>query len=339
MNMKRKALSKFRRALGLNLTLNKLDELESRLISGLDSLASISRSNNNLLASQDLQILEGSIYAKFAIPIEYPPSRDFSPRWGYSRNKIQVLEDWFHSYRQDYSNFVTKMFAQNINSILLDHNPETPTVPAFVGGAICAFDSLAIYTMLMEHRPKIYCEIGSGMTTLFAKQSITDNGLNTRIISIDPEPRQFVDNVCDQIIRQPLESLEPEWFDQLEKGDILFLDGSHRSFMNSDVTVFFIDILPRIKPGVVIHIHDINLPYDYPESFKEWYWNEQYLLAIFLMASIDKVEPMLPTTYICRSEDLGELIKSSFVSLGSPQRDESWLGGGGGSFWFTKKYL
>ena len=105
--------------------------------------------------------------------------------------------------------------------------------------------------------------------------------------------------------------------------------------MNSDVTVFFIDILPRIKPGVVIHIHDINLPYDYPDSFKEWYWNEQYLLAVYLMASMEKVIPLLPTTFICRSEKLKALISENFVSLGSAERDESWFGGG--SFWFTKK--
>jgi hypothetical protein len=227
------------------------------------------------------------------------------------------------------------MFGQDFSSIAIDYDSKKPSKPAFVGGAICAFDSLAIYTMLKLNRPKIYCEIGSGMTTLFAKQSILDNKLATKIISIDPEPRQFVDNVCDEIIRKPLESLNPDWFDQLNEGDILFLDGSHRSFMNSDVTVFFIDVLPRIKPGVIVHIHDVTLPYDYPDSFKEWYWNEQYLLAVYLMSSLDKVTPLLPTTHICRSEKLKMLISEGLVTLGSPERDESWFGGG--SFWFTKK--
>ena len=227
------------------------------------------------------------------------------------------------------------MFAQDFSSIAINYDPKKSSKPAFVGGAICAFDSLAIYTMLALNKPNIYCEIGSGMTTLFAKQSIVDNGLKTKIISIDPEPRQFIDDVCDEIVRKPLENLEPEWFDQLNKGDVLFLDGSHRSFMNSDVTVFFIDILPRIKPGVIIHIHDINLPYDYPDSFKDWYWNEQYLLAVYLMASMDKVVPLLPTTYICRNSEMQTLIRRNLMNLGDAERNESWFGGG--SFWFTKR--
>lgn len=227
------------------------------------------------------------------------------------------------------------MFNEDISSIGIDYDSKSPSKPAFVGGAICAFDSLAIYTMLDVSKPKIYCEVGSGMTTLFARQSIKDHKLSTKIISIDPEPRQFVDDVCDEIIRKPLESLDPQWFDQLTEGDILFIDGSHRSFMNSDVSVFFIDVLPRIKPGVIIHIHDVNLPYDYPDSFKEWYWNEQYLLAVYLMSSMATLIPLLPTTYICRSENFTKLIEESHQKLGSSERDESWFGGG--SFWFTKK--
>jgi hypothetical protein len=65
--------------------------------------------------------------------------------------------------------------------------------------------------------------------------------------------------------------------------------------MNSDVTVYFIDVLPRIKPGVTMHIHDILLPWDYPESSKSWYWNEQYMLAVYMMASKATLCPMLPT--------------------------------------------
>jgi hypothetical protein len=98
--------------------------------------------------------------------------------------------------------------------------------------------------------------------------------------------------------------------------------------MNSDVIVFFVDILPRIKPGVVIHIHDVKLPYDYPDAYKEWSWNEQYLLAVYLTASVENVIPLLPTACICRNEKLRALISSKHVSFGSTQRDASWFGGG-----------
>ena len=103
--------------------------------------------------------------------------------------------------------------------------------------------------------------------------------------------------------------------------------------MNSDVTVFMIDVIPRIKPGVIVHIHDILLPWDYPDSFKFWYWNEQYLLAVYLMNCMDSVRPVLPTSWISRNLDaLGGF--SPPVDLGSQEKNGAWLSGG--SMWFTK---
>ena len=173
------------------------------------------------------------------------------------------------------------------------------------------------------------------MTTCFAKQAVQDAKLNTKIISIDPEPRGEIDAICNEVIRNGLETCDLSIFERLNPGDILFFDGSHRSFMNSDVTVFFIDVLPMIKPGVIIHIHDIVLPWDYPDSFKHWYWNEQYLLAVYLMCSTDKLDPLLPTHGFAKPRALKGTLKSRLriLDLGkliSP-------GGGGGSMWFSKK--
>ena len=64
---------------------------------------------------------------------------------------------------------------------------------------------------------------------------------------------------------------------------MLFIDSSHRSFTNSDVTAFYLDILPRLKSGVLIHIHDVFLPYDYPPEWSDRFYNEQYLLACVLL--------------------------------------------------------
>jgi hypothetical protein len=77
---------------------------------------------------------------------------------------------------------------------------------------------------------------------------------------LDPEPRAQIDALCDTSIRRRLEDCDLSMFDQLEAGDILFFDGSHRVFTNSDVTVFFLELMPRLKPGVIVHIHDIFLP-------------------------------------------------------------------------------
>jgi hypothetical protein len=118
----------------------------------------------------------------------------------------------------------------------------------WVNGYLPALDSIAIYCLLAETNPKRYVEIGSGNSTLFARASIRDNKLRTRITSIDPTPRRNIEDVGDEVLRKPVETVPLEYFGELEAGDILFVDNSHRCFTNSDVTVFFVDILPLLKP-------------------------------------------------------------------------------------------
>ena len=281
-----------------------------------------------------LEILPGTEYARYAIPLEYPPSRAFAPRYGYSHGKIEALASWFTEHNDAYMDFLAYMRTLPLGHIPVSLSAGAPLAPAWVGGAICAFDSLALYAMVRKYAPKIYLEIGSGMTTCFARQAIRDAGLPTRVVSIDPEPRREVDAICDEVIRDGLETCDIADFDRLQAGDILFFDGSHRSFMNSDVTVFFIDVLPRIRPGVIVHIHDIHLPWDYPGMFTNWYWNEQYLLAVYLMCSRDRLTPLLPTSWVCRSPEFETRLQDPFVDLGSTAANLSWRGGG--SMWFTK---
>jgi hypothetical protein len=159
--------------------------------------------------------------------------------------------------------------------------------------------------------------------------------MSTRIVSIDPDPRREVDAICDEVIREGLETNDLSVFQDLVPGDIVFMDGSHRCFMNSDVTVFFIDVLPLLKPGVIVHIHDIMLPWDYPESFKHWYWNEQYVLAVYLMNSMDRVEPLLPVYWMSQEPSLAAMLAIPFTDLGDTRLNAAWTVGG--SLWFTQR--
>ena len=91
-------------------------------------------------------------------------------------------------------------------------------------------------------------------------------------------------------------------------GDVLFLDGSHRAFTGSDATVFFCDVLPRIAAGVLVGIHDIFLPDDYPEPFIERHYSEQYLLAALLIGRPEWMELVLAADYVSKRPGLaGEL--------------------------------
>ena len=113
-------------------------------------------------------------------------------------------------------------------------------------------DAAMLYAMIRYHRPATYLEVGSGTSTKIAAAAIEDSDTHTPIISIDPQPRAEVDAICSKVYRCGLEEVDQSLFDSLRPNDILFVDGSHSCFMNSDVTVFFLEILPRLRPRVII---------------------------------------------------------------------------------------
>jgi hypothetical protein len=96
-----------------------------------------------------------------------------------------------------------------------------------------------------------------------------------------------------------------------EPGSILFFDGSHRSFPGSDVTLFFLELLPALPPGVIVHIHDIFLPGDYPAAVASRYWSEQYLLATWLLGGGRGFEILLPGARLEERADTQALIPAA----------------------------
>jgi hypothetical protein len=176
-------------------------------------------------------------------------------------------------------------------------------------------DALALYGFVATTNPRTYLEVGSGYSTSFARRAIDDGKLRTKIISIDPHPRAEIDAVCDQVIRSPLEAVDLSIFKDLQAGDILFIDSSHRCFMNSDVTVLFLEVLPNLPPGVLVHVHDIFLPYDYPAGWAERYYAEQYLLSCYLLAGYAKFEVELPNYFVTNHGDLSKILSPLWAEI------------------------
>lgn len=126
-------------------------------------------------------------------------------------------------------------------------------------------------------------EIGSGYSTLFAGRAIQTRRLGTRIESIDPFPRADVNSACDVVHRKGLADIDMSVFDRLRAGDILFVDCSHTAFMSSDSVIAFFEVIVGLPAGVLVGIHDVFLPWDYPPDWSLRWYGEQYLVAAFLL--------------------------------------------------------
>ncbi len=232
------------------------------------------------------------------------------PRYGYGKPPHAALYKVFDrqrtAYRERLRSFLR--FREELWGIPIVTGD--PQEPCWGGGNlwIPALDAVSLYAFLRLFSPRRYVEIGSGYSTRFARRAIRDGGLTTRIIAIDPRPRAAIEAVCDVILRERVEDLDLRLFDELEAGDILFIDGSHRCFMNSDVTVIFLEVLPRLRRGVLVQFHDIFLPYDYPPHWGKRYYSEQYLLAVWLLAREPGIEVLLPNAFISQDPELSQVL-------------------------------
>jgi predicted O-methyltransferase YrrM len=173
-------------------------------------------------------------------------------------------------------------------------------------------DAELLYSMVRSSRPRKIVEVGSGFSTRLIRMAIGHEKLQTRLTSIDPEPRIDIEKHADECIRKPVEDLDaPTIADSLDANDILFIDSSHLVRTGGDIPFLFLEVLPRLKQGVYVHIHDIFIPFDYPEGWVQEGrdWTEQYLVQSFL-AYNSVFEIIWPAAYMwkARREDLQKII-------------------------------
>jgi hypothetical protein len=238
-----------------------------------------------------------------ALVPEYPLR--LQPRWGWGSPPLASIAERLASSEQDYANAVRDIAAMRDWAAKIPRTAPGPGEPAWDNDYWGTLDALMQCAALRARNPERYIEIGSGWSTLFARRAITDFGLRTRIISIDPAPRADVDAVCDEVVREPLEEVDVALFEQLGGGDVLLFDGSHTALMNSDATVFFLEVVPRIRPGVLVGIDDIFLPSDYHETWALRVYGEQYLLAAFLLGGAEGWRIRFPAWWVVEHSALG----------------------------------
>jgi hypothetical protein len=207
-------------------------------------------------------------------------------------------------------------------------------------GLFDGVDALVAYCMVRHFQPRLIIEVGSGFSSLALGEASSKNGF-APIICIEPSPRDFLRRGfpgLQTLIEKNVQEINLEFFSQLQSGDILFIDSSHAVKIGGDVNYLFLEILPRLKPGVIVHVHDIFLPFEYR---RDWvmdefrFWSEQYLLQAFLSFNLE-FEILMANRYVAHKyvDDL----KVAFANLANLEAGRPasvrWRGG---SFWMRRK--
>ena len=148
-------------------------------------------------------------------------------------------------------------------------------------------DAAVLYSLIRHLRPRRVIEIGSGYSTRFAHKALTRNADGGKLTCIEPHPEERLNGLrlSVEVIQKRVEEIDVDFFSCLEANDILFIDSSHTVKFGSDVCYEFLEVLPTLRPGVWVHVHDIFFPHDYPAEWllkRRLALNEQYLLEAFL---------------------------------------------------------
>jgi methyltransferase family protein len=184
-------------------------------------------------------------------------------------------------------------------------------------------DACAAYLIARMFEPATWFEVGSGNSTRVVRQAIDDGKLPTKLICVDPCPRIEISSIADELIRSEVESLAPQTVvERLRCNDVLFIDSSHELRAGGDVLHLLLNVVPKLRPGVLVHIHDVFLPYDYPRSWvEERTWDEQYVVQAMLQFG-PRLQVVWPGHYVQKSRPE---ISSSLVFLGRGTAQSLWL--------------
>ncbi len=197
-----------------------------------------------------------------------------------NRASYSALEPLFNAAEPTFLAMLESMhaYAEAFQAIGRDPPPE----PRWNQDWFPRLDAAALYVFVRETHPRHIVEVGSGHSTRFMVRAIRDGNLATEIIAIDPEPRAGIEGIGVTLIRDTVQGAGLGVFERLGEGDILFVDSSHILMPGTDVDLLLNHVLPALRRGVLVHIHDIFLPDDYP---LEWEWrgyNEQLGVAALI---------------------------------------------------------
>ena len=225
------------------------------------------------------------------------PIRDhyYEPQFDNRKNQIDFSQernlpgiDWRVS--DQLKMLKTLTFSGELTGILQGKTKENPLEFHLDNGSFESGDAECWYQIIRANKPKRIIEIGSGNSTLMAIKAIKKNqseqlNYTCEHICIEPYEMPWLEQMDITIIREKVEEMDLSFFSQLKENDILFIDSSHIIRPQGDVLFEYLELLPSLNKGVIVHIHDIFSPRNYPKSWLQddvKFWNEQYLVEAFL---------------------------------------------------------
>lgn len=229
------------------------------------------------------------------------------------------------------SNFIEQIsvYADEFNPPL-ESNSENPGQFFWKNPAFSFSDAMSYYCVIRHVKPDCILEIGSGYSTLVADQALKKNGRG-KLILIEPYPKEFLAELetVDKIIKSFVQDISvSNLVDLIESCQIWFIDSTHTVKVGSDCLYLYLKIMPEICQDLLVHTHDIYLPFGFPKEAaleKQIYWTEQYLLYAYMLDN-PKIEVLFGSAYA--KKKLPNLLKH-FMRNRYP--------GGGGSLWYQLK--
>lgn len=165
---------------------------------------------------------------------------------------------------------------------------------ASYGEGYTPLDAMTLYFLLRHYGPKRYLEVGAGLSTYYALRAAAQNGVEGRpmeINCIEPFPHEKLRSLSGiNLVEKEVQEAGNSLFEALSAGDVLFIDSTHVLKIDGDVCYLYLEILPRLNKGVIVHIHDIPFPYNTPFPPETWvfergwpvFWTEAMMLQAFL---------------------------------------------------------
>ncbi len=286
---------------------NSLEAILESLLTRKIAASEVERWSNFLTSGKTLADLLTAIKstkefaARHAVPTKFPPGHYYSPvvdpeavkdyvarqrALSYSDMAgIELRIDEMEAFWLSHSNDIAQTMFSDVKSDRMRFH--------YVNGSYPFGDAIMLRLMLLHFQSRRVIEIGSGYTTACMLDTFEESGIEDfSITCIEPYPDRLLSLLRENdwkrvnLLQQLVQTVNIDVFESLEAGDMLFVDSTHVVKTGSDVHFEIFDILPRLRPGVLIHFHDVPFPFEYPDEWifsQNLSWNEAYFLRSFLM--------------------------------------------------------